>query len=347
MGFKIGYFVYPLHEQFGGGEIRAIEFEEKYNELYKNKDEKSIHIRRVKDSSDLENLNAIIIYGGHYKNHSLVEYIKNHTDIIIIVSSIFVKHTHNIFYYILSKIGKPKTTVRLTYEIYEKADYIFTNSIYEKNQLYKAFDIDKQKISVLPNMIDYSFIDEFKNKYNENVKKSNFINIGRIEPIKNQIFLMETILKYNIDINITFVGNINYTNKKYINKFNQYINKYPKKFKHENRVSKEKLYKMILNSKALIVSSKFETTGRVALESYLLGVPVISSNIPTLKEYLEHKDNVLFFKNNSKKDFLKTINKFLEENNTILKNDMDVKFRYSKGLKLYNDFFVDILNNDY
>lgn len=334
----IGYFVYSFHETFGGAERRAFGFEERFNK-YCKEHSIDVRIKRVMFDEELRTVDAMIFYGAHYKNHPAVTYVKNKHNMKVILSSIFVKNGPGLLYKILSKLERPKTTQRMTYEILLQSDYIFAATNFEKNLIVRTFEIEDRKIEVLPNLIDENDIlnqidDMLKLPIDDEVIRQSYICAGRIEPVKNQLIL------YGINIPVIFIGDCNHEYKEYCNRFNQMIreNNY---FTYIKGVERRVLLNIIKRSKGLIMPSLFETFGRVALEAAILGKPLIISDIPTTKEYLEGYRKVLYFNPRSRKELKKAINETEKLNNT--DETPSFSFCYSKGIEKYVDYFKRIV----
>ncbi|MFB5311956.1 glycosyltransferase [Enterococcus gallinarum] len=338
----IGYYIYLLHEKYGGAEDRAIEFERKFNE-YCAENGVDIRIKRIMTDEDLELVEAVIIYGAHYKNHAIVKYLKDRYKVKIILSSVFVKNGPSLLYKLLSKINKPKTTQRMIYEIMNDSDYIFTSTAFEKEMLRKIFGVENAKIDILPNLIDDKYIlskidDNLKLPIDNKTISKSYVCVGRIEPIKNQLILE------NIGENIIFIGNYNNEFEEYYNKFRVMVNK-NKEFTHIARVQKDVLFNIVNKSKGLIMPSLFETTGRVALEAAVLNKPLILSNIDTIKEYLDEYNKVRYFNPRDKKELRKAVVELNNLNDDVTE-DLDFMFCYSRGIKIYVNYLKNILNDN-
>jgi glycosyltransferase involved in cell wall biosynthesis len=338
----IGYYIYLLHEKYGGAEDRAIEFERKFNEHCKENGI-DIRIKRIMSEKDLEIVEAVIVYGAHYKNHAIVKYLKDKYNVKIILSSVFVKNGPNILYRFLSKINKPKTTQRMIYEIMNDSDYIFTSTHFEKKMINEVFKIENSKIEILPNLVDEKYIlseinDGLNLPIEDEIISKSYVCVGRIEPIKNQLVLKK------VNESVIFIGNFNNEYKDYSNKFNSMIANNDN-FIHIERVEKDVLINIIKRSKGLIMPSTFETTGRVALEAAVLNKRLILSNIETIKEYLKGYNKVQYFNSKNYKDLEKSICEIgcLSEKDNELQ---DLIFCYSNGLDKYVQYFNEIINEN-
>ncbi|WP_085506174.1 glycosyltransferase [Thalassobacillus devorans] len=338
----IGYFVYPFHEKYGGAEVRAVEFENEFN-LYAEKNDINIRIVRIHNENDLENIKAVIIYGAHYKNYPFFQYIKERTDLKIILSSVFVQNTNILIYNLFSRIKRPQSTIRITSQMLKTADYVFTNTNTEKASLRKAFGI-KSDLYNLPNMINSNSIDFFKNEnFNleeiriDKINKS-YICVGRIEPLKNQIKIINSLIKYKFKGHVVFVGRKNAEYKDYTAQFEKLISEYPETFTYVKFMEKPSLIKSMFNSKGLIFPSLFETTGRTALEAAVVGIPMAVSNLPTVKEYLKDVKGVTYFNPKSEKSIYRAIDS-MPENMIVNNKKDDFFFIYENGLETYVNFF--------
>jgi len=344
---RIGYFVYPSHEQFGGAEIRAIEFAGKFNQ-YAEAKQLDVRIQRVWSVNDVANVHAVILYGAHFKNYPFLISVKKNTKAKVIVSSVFVKTGPYWIYRLLRRMRRPTTTVRLSYEVLSLADVIFTTSQYEKYLLKKCFGLD-DRVYVLPNLIDCAYI--FKVTLDKGCPSitqmlsledldlsRTLLCVGRIEPIKNQVKLLESFPR-DLGIQLLFIGDLNDAFPTYCSKFKRLVNRYGETVFHIPSVDRNVLLRIMASSRGLILPSLFETTGRVALEALVTGCPVAVSSLPTLAEYLVGMDNVVFFNPRYKWSIRRAILKLTEQKIRAVRCRKDLHFCYEQGLPKYQEFF--------
>ena len=77
----------------------------------------------------------------------------------------------------------------------------------------------------------------------------------------------------------------------------------------------DQIQEKIHNCSGFIISSHTEAFPMVALEALSSGVPVISFNIPSLKEIDQGKGNIIFAEQDSIEDLARKINSFIHSNN--------------------------------
>lgn len=166
--------------------------------------------------------------------------------------------------------------------LYPYADKAIANSIDTKNDLVEHTNIKSGKIKIIPNPIG---VDEVRrkakgtnNSLSINVNDVNLITIGRLEDVKNQKFLINSIRrlvdKYpRVCLYIFGEGGLKFELSNYIRKLNLDENVKLMGF-HTNP------FKYLSRCDLFLLSSKYEGFGNVVVESLALGVPVISLKCP-------------------------------------------------------------------
>lgn len=179
-------------------------------------------------------------------------------------------------------------------DVIEMADILLPNSEKEMNVLCEELKLDKssKKYSVIPNGVDIDSNskviskDLFIKKYGY---KDFIFCVGRIEPLKNQIKLIEALKDTNNVI--VFAGAINKKHKKYYKKFINEVN-LNENIHYIGLLNREMLFSGYKSAKVTILPSWFETTGLVGLESLYMGTNVIITERGYTKEY--YKDYVSY-----------------------------------------------------
>ena len=179
----------------------------------------------------------------------------------------------------------------------QNSDLIIAISNQTKNDIIEYFNIDKQKIKVIYQGCDNSFLNikENKNVLNKySINKPFILNVGTIEKRKNLLLIIKAIKNLE-KINLVCIG-------KKTNYFNEVI-KYIKKEKMENRIFFPKvnnmkdlasIYKL---SKGLVYPSIYEGFGKPIVEAMYSEIPVIISNSNIFKE-VGGPNSYYFEKNN-------------------------------------------------
>ena len=196
----------------------------------------------------------------------------------------------------------------------EKASSIITDSHFIKAQIIEYFNISKSKIHSIPLGIDIDYYPKDKFQTLNTLKKFNlkydyfYLYIGSIEPRKNLIDMIEGYLKLSYKIRSNFpliiVGEFGWNSTNDNLKLQTYIEKNPiywLKYQPKNIVSD-----LISSARLLIYPSFYEGFGLPPLESIRSNTPVLSSNIPTLKEVL--KDYVIYAENGKVETFTNAMN---------------------------------------
>jgi len=154
----------------------------------------------------------------------------------------------------------------------------FKNIIVVSESLKKRFNLIKA--SVIPNGIE---------KVYETITAGNYIGfIGRIDVRQKGLDLIIKVFKELKDLNLTIAGD-GKDKKRFLNMINNLTNiDYIGKVKHK---AKENFFK---DSKFLIMPSRFEGQGIVALEAAAMGKPLIVSDIPELSYVTENGFGISF-----------------------------------------------------
>ena len=182
----------------------------------------------------------------------------------------------------------------------KKADKIITVSKFTAKDIKKYFKLKNiNKINVI-----YEGVTKINKKY-ENLKLPNnfFLYIGNAYPHKNLKFLIKVFkkfLKNNKDYYLILIGKKNYFYKK-LEKYSNNNNIIFTDFVPDNILPN--YYK---KAKAYIFPSLYEGFGLPPLEAMSYELPVLSSNIDSLKEILEN--SILYFNPKDEDDLLNKLN---------------------------------------
>jgi len=190
----------------------------------------------------------------------------------------------------LELIKYPILKLWRTYYLSKSDALIFVSRI-AYNEFKKYYWFLKKKSYIIPNGFPRIEIPE-------NVeKKYDFIYVGRIAKGKcvDLIIKASKILKEKgLNFSVVIVGS---------GKWEVFIKELIKKYNLGNNIKLvgylpyNEVLKYILKSKFLVLSSSYESDPLVVKESLLLGIPVISSNIPALTGKIKDGFNGFLFKN--------------------------------------------------
>lgn len=164
--------------------------------------------------------------------------------------------------------------------VLEVSDFVFVQTELEKNDLEKTYGVKLKNWRIISNGVGDQFLNKsnFKNPFNFN---DYIISVGRIEPRKNQLKIIEAVTKFRElskkDIQLVFIGK---TNR--INHF-EYTYKFEKLLKnndwihHIEKVPYEKIPNYFAFSKVCVSASWFETTGLTLLDALFCGTNAVAS----------------------------------------------------------------------
>lgn len=164
------------------------------------------------------------------------------------------------------------------------ADVITTFTEQEKEELSKRFDIDKEKIEVLPIGIDY---EKFSSKPRKDLRKElgledKFIilNVSNISPVKNLEMIIKTIPLTKVK-NIVFVHIGGVSDYNYKKRSNNIIKKLEieDKIKFLGHVAHEKIDEYYKMCDIYLHTSYRESYAIPILEAMASGIPVITTKV--------------------------------------------------------------------
>lgn len=288
-----------------------------------------------------------LIYFFNKNNFQIVTTITPKAGLLGVVAAFFTSIKNRVHIYTgqvwVTKFG----LFRKILKFFDKIIYFFSSSILidsvsQKKFLIKEKIIHNKKVEVILNgSINGVDLNIFKknlkrrisNRKKNNIKKKDlvFLYLGRFNFDKGIDLLLNSYLvlakKKNIKLIMAGDDEQNYTAK--ILKINKLI-----KNKIIIKQFTSKPHLLIEMSDILVLPSRREGFGKVVIEANAMKVPVIVSNIPSLKEIVKNKKTGLIFNLNLSNDLLRKM--------TILINDKKkqinyAKFAYYNCLKKYDD----------
>lgn len=168
------------------------------------------------------------------------------------------------------------------------ADRIIAVSQQTKNDLIELWGIDEKKISVVYQGCHPNFCKQVSENQKEMVRKkynlpeNYLLNVGAIEPRKNQLLILEALKAGAIDEPLVIAGRTT----DYINELQQFIEK--KKLQGQvhilSNVDFDDLPALYQNASIFIYPSHFEGFGIPIVEALQSGVPVIAAKGSCLEE---------------------------------------------------------------
>lgn len=177
----------------------------------------------------------------------------------------------------------------------KQAKHIVAVSQFTKNELIKTYHLPAQKISIIyngvstPPKISATTIQKVKQKFK--INSPYFLAVGTLKPNKNYPFLIEAFSIFlknysskTLSYQLVIAGKKGWLYDeieiilKKLNLTNQVI--------FTDYISEEEKWALYQGAISLVIPSTYEGFGIPAIESQIIGTPVIASSIPPLKEVL-------------------------------------------------------------
>lgn len=173
----------------------------------------------------------------------------------------------------LSVIPHVCTSLKEAYQTIKEADFWTPLSSFEANRLRTVYNIQNDRIRIIPNGID----DAFFKPASESVKlpfDKYVLIVGRIEPNKNQLNLIKAVNK--LGLNLVIVGEPGISGHSYYKKCNDISGKNIFYWGKECNVEVLKvLYRQAMTT---VIASYSEMVPLVVFESLKMGTPVVCTN---------------------------------------------------------------------
>jgi glycosyltransferase involved in cell wall biosynthesis len=214
-----------------------------------------------------------------------------------------------------------------------------------KKNLIKKNNINSDKIKVIYNGMDLSNYNNIDSDYlysEFNISKDNFVigSVGTICDGKNQELLVDIANEIDLfNIKFIIVGEDFSDKKEYKKKLVKKINKNHLAEKIIITGYREDIPELMNFFDLLIVPSKSEAFGLVAIEAMAAGTPVIANEVDGLKEVIENNNSGILISNN-------IVNKYQKEIlNLYLNEDILNKYRENGLIRVKNKFSLHEMVN--
>ena len=217
------------------------------------------------------------------------------------------------------KIYKITCPTQDTFRDLSKFSFLKDKLLVLKDPIIKCTDIQesKSKKVILPMNIEKILLE-----------KDFFLSIGRFTKQKNFIFYLKCIpeiLKLNKNLYFLFIGH---------GEDEEIFFKIAKKLNISDRIivikNTDNVHYFMKKSKCLVLTSLWEDPGFVLVEAGYNNCQVITSDCPNGPKEIVNEDGGYLFQSNNPYSFLKSINDFLNDNET---NRVSKKIKLKKRLK--------------
>lgn len=169
-----------------------------------------------------------------------------------------------------------------------KARRILFSSLANKKDFLKFYKYPEEKIKIVPLAFDETIYRDSNNTKNVlNIDSPYFIFVGRLEKRKNIVRIIDAFNKFKQESKtnhkLVLVGKKGFGYNEIIDKINE-LGDFKKDIIMTGYVENEKLANLYALSDGLVYPSLYEGFGLPILEAMASGIPVLTSNIPTIKE---------------------------------------------------------------
>jgi glycosyltransferase involved in cell wall biosynthesis len=199
----------------------------------------------------------------------------------------------------------------------------------------------------ISNVVDAKVFKLKSDKSNNN--RSNFIHISTaIDKHKNvsgMIRVFSELYKTRTDFHLHFVSDEDIESLKILVnelKLDSVVTFYP-------TMSTDEIAKMITTSDALVLFSNYENFPCVIVESFMCGIPVISTNVNGIPEHVNSSNGILVNRGDEK-ELLQALNDFLDEkftfNSIELRNYALKHFSYEEVSLKFNEVYEQVMRNN-
>lgn len=207
-------------------------------------------------------------------------------------------------------------------------DYIFLNHLYfVSKSCYEEYyfkRLIRKKSSILYNIIN---IDEVKSKAESDKKSYNYdlVYLGRLSYPKNPVRLIEIasrLKKVNKKFKFAIIGDGEFNEKLKQKIIDEKLEKNVFMLGYLNNA-----YKIVKDSKLMLMTSYYEGTPMCALESLALGTPIVSTPTDGLLDLIENGKTGYIY--NSDKEAVECICKILNNENALRDKCIDFSIEYN------------------
>lgn len=312
---KILFITYPMaFHTPGGGEIQLLAYKK---HLENNGIQVDLFNPWEPNFLDYDLVHFFSVIGGSVH---LCNFIKNLGIPLIISSSLWITNDTKDLY----PVGEIRQQLSL-------ADLIIGNSDIECDNMSEILDLPREKFRTVYNGIEDIFLESvdsniFKNKFN--IKDEFVLNVGNIEPRKNQLNLVKSMKKHP-NKKLVIIGHIrdkDYAQEVFDIGKEQVI--YIGYLKNDDLL----LRSAFAGCKVFCLPSTLETPGLAALEAFASGANIVITSEGATKEYFVNDVNYVKF------DDIDDISKNLKESMNINnKNTFDNRF-------MWDDIAKELIN---
>lgn len=187
----------------------------------------------------------------------------------------------------------------------------------------ETFGVPHEKIVIINRWVD---LNKFRfTEYRQKLGSNTIVTIGRMSPSKGYEYLIESfkkIVRFNPYLKLKIIGSPDKSKMRYFNYLKSLVSRYSLNYNIEFVGFKPDIENILKEARILVAPSVIEESfGRVVVEAFACGVPVIATKVGGFAEIIEDKkDGILIEPANSEEiaeNILNLLNDFNLANNLV------------------------------
>ena len=200
-------------------------------------------------------------------------------------------------------------------EVMAWGKYIICPSRVVARHMKNNFGVPEEKIILVERWVD---LDKFQFKdYHTKVQNNVIVSVGRISPTKGYEYLIKgfkKLVRFNPYLKLKIIGSADASKKKYLEYLKSLVTRFSLNYNVEFLGFRGDVEKIIADARMLIAPSVIEESfGRVVIEAFACGTPVIATNIGGFKEIIDNGVNGILVEPANSEQISEAILKILED----------------------------------
>jgi len=190
-----------------------------------------------------------------------------------------------------------------------------------------VFGVPEEKIVIINRWVDlekFKFLD-YKTRHNSNT----IVSIGRISQSKGYEHLIKSfskVVRFNPYLKLKIVGSADKSKLKYLHHLKTLVSRFSLNYNVEFLGFTQNVEGILSQARILVAPSVIEESfGRVVVEAFACGVPVVASNIGGFKEIIENGKDGILFEPANEQAITESILKLLKDSNLAEKITINAK----------------------